>query len=103
MQGRGWETAGSVTEEQGGRRGWRGDERDAESICVVRNGVAGGGGGAERVARLCQVLFCEMGVAVQSTLQFPPHSPPGGATCWQHLAGRTTADCCRDTANPSGW
>lgn len=45
MQGRGWETAGSVTEEQGGRRGWRGDERDAESICVVRNGAAGGGGG----------------------------------------------------------
>lgn len=34
-----------MTEEQGGRRGWRGDERDAESICVVRDAVDGVGGG----------------------------------------------------------
>lgn len=62
-----------MTEEQGGRRGWRGDERDAESICVVRDAVDGVGGG---VARLCQVLICEMGVAVQSTVRFPPLTLP---------------------------
>lgn len=33
-------------------------------------GVGGG------VARLCQVLICEMGVAAQSTVRFPPSLSP---------------------------
>lgn len=83
MQGRGWETAGLVTEEQGGRRGWRGDERDAESICVVRNGVAGGGGGGRGwlgSARFCSVRWGWQCKALCNSLPtLPPEEQPAGS------------------------